>query len=239
MKRALGFVVFVALLGGAVFVGLRSSGTQEIAVRDVEDLGHLLAGSGFGCRDLNMRVPGMLLGYGVQGGICSIEGNSATLYVFDSPGLRAGMEEDYDLGTSVAWVVGHNWIVALTGRELAEQMASAVGARALTDPAFPRNASKEPRSLDCGEEDLIQATTGTYPFDARGYMGPPEEAVARVLEGLQPTDDLIAAAERGDTYVEILRDGRLIGIASLRYSDAGGWLVESSSVCASARILHG
>ncbi len=96
----------------------------------------------------------------------------------------------------------------------------------------------EASELECPEDDLIQSTEALYPFGARGFVGEPEDAVRRVLEGLFPTDLLQTIGSADEVEVQIERNGKLVGRAFITRTEKGGWLVGSSSVCGSSRILH-
>ena len=99
----------------------------------------------------------------------------------------------------------------------------------------PSEAASE---LECPEDDLIQSTEALYPFGARGFIGDPEGAVRRILEGLLPTDLLRTIGSGDEVEVQIERNGKLVGRAFVTHTEKGGWLVGSSSVCGSSRILH-
>ena len=232
MKRLIGALVVLGLIGGAVGIGLASAReAPRPRVADVHELIRQLSDHGFGCRDVETNVPGVLGLSDVRLAACNIEDSRATLYVFD--GSSALFAQGYESGTPISWVIGENWVVVLDTPELAIAIADALGARSLYDPA--QLAAATGSRLQCPEGDLVEATSVL--IGGPGIDGTPVDAVRVSLRGFRPTDVLVEAEGRRGSVL-IFRDDNLIGKASAFRSDKGGWLVDGSEVCASAGIRH-
>jgi hypothetical protein len=132
MKRAVGFLFVAVLIGGAVWIGLRSERPDPPArVSDVQELAGVLSHRGFGCGHAEEDFPGFPPP-GADVGICMVRDSHATLYVFEDS--SASFVDNYDMGTKISWVVGHNWVVVLDYPEAAIALADALGADVVYDP---------------------------------------------------------------------------------------------------------
>ena len=238
MKRAIGALVVLGLIGGAVWIGLASQRVQY-PIQDVHQLGKLLERMGYDCNSVETSIRGMMPADDVEVGICRVRHEPATLYVFQSAEDASRHRLRYQKGTDVAWVTGPNWIVALRGPRLASQIAEAVGVDLLFDEdALVDVSSHDDAELECPPGDLIQSTEADFGYDAQGFRGEPIDAVRRAFAGLRPDDEIRVHLQDFGPWAEIYRDGLRIGIVDLGWTGSG-WLVASSSLCGSARIGHG
>lgn len=230
MKRAMGALVVLALIGGAVWIGLTSGRpAPPLRVESVEQLAQMLSAHGFGCGQADRSVPGMPP-RDADYGVCEMGGEPASLFVFErtSSAMTDRWRPDFDGG----WIVGENWVVTIQDARLAIEAADVLGAEALYDPMLAAGSSSGSR-LECPDGDMIQGTSVL--IGGRGFLGTPQDAVREALRGIRTTDVLVLGSRR---EVRIFRDDKLIGTASVFRSQKGGWLVDSSTVCASVGIRH-
>lgn len=227
----------LGLLGGAVWIGLDSRRVKN-PIADVHQLGQMLAEAGYGCNSIETFLPGMVPARGAKVGICRVQNEPATLYVFQSEQDASIHRLGFQKGSEVAWVAGSNWIVALRGPRLASRIAEAIGVDVLVDESFlVGKASHEKSELQCPPGDLIQSTDADFPYGAKGFRVEPQEALMRALEGLRPDDEIRVNQQDFGAWAEIYRDELRIGIIDLGWTGSG-WLPGSSSFCASSRIVH-
>lgn len=238
MKRLVGTFIVIALIGGAVWIGLASGTNRTVMVDDVHGLGNLLSSHGFGCDSVETAIPGMLNANNAEVGICRVRNEPATLYAFASTQEASIHRLRYQEGTDVGWIIGPNWTVALRGPRLAADIAEQLRVDVLVDEHFLNGDFSHERSeLECPPGDLVQETIADYGLDARGYTGEPEDAVRVALTGLRPGDEIRVKSHDFGSEAYIYRYGFRAGWVEVGWTGSG-WLIGSSSTCATSGIHH-
>lgn len=230
MKRAVGFLVFLVLIGGSVWGGLASEPQAPKMIRDVHDLGRLLSSLGFACNQVETNLPGFQPSEVKEVGICDMPRSHVTLYVFHSHGAARGYVRHYREGTNVGWVVGPRWMVVVHGHDLAKEIANSVGGTAVVDDLFVELGRRDGLGLRCPEGDLVQQVDGEV--GGAGRRGRPEAVASEVLNGIEPDDEF----QRVGRSVAVQRDGSFVAMADFVRGEPAGWLLESVTACASSRV---